>query len=247
MINSGVLAINQLKVRPEYQRTLNDKRVLRMAAKFDPILVGNLEVAYDGTDYWVIDGQHRLAAMQLAGITAVDARVHEHLTLAQEADLFARLNTERKAVTPNDLFKAELVAGIPRAVEIEQTLRTYELSVGHHSRTSVQAVAVLFALQKTGVLDSVLRLVTEVWTDAEGVPVQDAMDGRVLRSIGRFLVSAGRQQGFSMSRLRAALLRHRPDELIREVRAYSSFEFGGKTVLTRWYNYRLAPQHRLPE
>ena len=55
----------QLRVNPLAQRDLNHARVTGLAAAFDPELMDAPTVNHRGDWYYLIDGQHRIAALKL--------------------------------------------------------------------------------------------------------------------------------------------------------------------------------------
>lgn len=242
------IEVGKLKIRPQYQRSLAENRVTRIALNYEDNLAGTIEVSFAEGHYWVIDGQHRLAAMRKNGIRVCRVLIHYGLSLAEEAHLFGRLNSERKAVNPRDLYRAELVEGRERSEVVRDTLAKYGLRVspskGHHAR-EIGAIETLWRMQSRHVLDDSLRVVTEAWNDGEGTPAYGALEGRVLGAIGNFIYINRGQDRFDPNRLVTVLTRHQPIELLREARAYSTLTVGARVTLYRWYNHTL--QHKLPE
>ncbi len=57
--------LERMKVNPLAQRDLNQARVSRLAACFDPEQMGAPTVSLRGGWYYLIDGQHRIAALKL--------------------------------------------------------------------------------------------------------------------------------------------------------------------------------------
>lgn len=108
-----------------YQRIQDVARARKIAAGWDRRLVGLIEVSDRGPDatprYAVIDGQHRWAAAGfLQDPPQLVANVHEGLTVEQEAELFDKLNRQRKQPTTWDHWKARRVSGDPIVAAIEQ-------------------------------------------------------------------------------------------------------------------------------
>lgn len=115
-----VIHVDVLNVDHEYQRPPNPTRAKAMSGKaFDQDLVGRLIVSRrsDGS-YWVVDGQHRLIAMKLTGITHVPCVVYSGWTRQQEAHNFVKLN---QGIKPSayDLHHSRVCEGEPIAVDIE--------------------------------------------------------------------------------------------------------------------------------
>src|SRR5947207_7831081 len=56
--------LTQMRVNPLAQRDLNQARVSKLAAVFDPEKMDAPTVNHRGDGYYLIDGQHRIAAMK---------------------------------------------------------------------------------------------------------------------------------------------------------------------------------------
>lgn len=56
--------IAQMKVNPLAQRELNQARVDKLAANFDPEQIGTPTVNHRDGAYYIIDGQHRIEALK---------------------------------------------------------------------------------------------------------------------------------------------------------------------------------------
>lgn len=59
-VNSAFIVIDE-----DYQRELDQNRVKRIVAKFNPDLVNPIKVSYRNGKYYVFDGQHTLAALKM--------------------------------------------------------------------------------------------------------------------------------------------------------------------------------------
>jgi hypothetical protein len=106
-----MLPTGQLKIDPAYQRELNSHRVDRMAREWCGLLAQTIDVSKRDGSFFVLDGQHRLAAARLAGVPELAATVYDDLTPAAEARLFVELNTLRVRPSAMDIFRARLHAG----------------------------------------------------------------------------------------------------------------------------------------
>jgi hypothetical protein len=128
-----------LTIDPRVQRKLDQRRVDKLAAEWDDLMVGILTVSRrtsavpgdpfhdnDAPDEFVVlDGQTRLAAFrQVCGQDTdmlILAQVHIGLTLEEEAEIFLKHNN-RKAVSSTDRFRIAVVAGEPWALDITEIL-----------------------------------------------------------------------------------------------------------------------------
>src|SRR3990167_4119708 len=104
----GWLSIPELHFG-DYQRTLDEARVKKIVDNYDPHLIGTILVARrsDGS-LWVIDGQHRVAALRLLGHSVVLATVYADTTDAGEALLFVAANSNRGPPNQWEKFRARL-------------------------------------------------------------------------------------------------------------------------------------------
>ena len=58
----GWVRLDQMKISPVAQRALNQSWVDRLAAEFNPDVMGLLHVSHRDGWFYVVDGQHRRAA-----------------------------------------------------------------------------------------------------------------------------------------------------------------------------------------
>lgn len=113
-----------LTVDHEVQRALDNTRVERMAADFDPNALGTFVVSQrlDGT-FHLIDGQHRHALILMLGHEDWNLRceVHTGLSRPEEARMFRLLNNSRP-VSIIEKFLVRIQEGDPVAVRITDLL-----------------------------------------------------------------------------------------------------------------------------
>lgn len=79
--------------------------------------------------YWLVDGQHRLAAARRRGIATLPTLIHVEMTLEDQADVFVAANSDRVAVNAYALFHARLVAGEEEATAIAKLCADAGLSI----------------------------------------------------------------------------------------------------------------------
>ncbi len=118
------LPVSALIVDPNVQRSVDRNRVAKMADDLDLSAVGVITVSHRGNgSYHVIDGQHRVEAVRLAGGESenVTCRIFDGLSIEDEARMFRLLNNTTKLQTM-DRFKVRVVEGDPMAVEIHGLL-----------------------------------------------------------------------------------------------------------------------------
>lgn len=173
-----MLRPKQINVDHQYQRPLARDHVNRILREYDAMAIGTPDVSKrdDGT-YWVIDGQHRLAALieMGNGDDPIPCAVYTGLSVGQEADKFFMQSRVRR-MHPIDLFKARLFAGDPIALSIQKTATKHGFRITNEGKSGdvLQAPATLeHILRVYGVdrLDEVLKLASSVWLqDRTSVP-----------------------------------------------------------------------------
>lgn len=132
------VSIADLVIDDRYQRsiTMAGRRAIQCIAdgwdwtKFQPVLIA---ATADGR-FAVVDGQHRVHAAALVGLSALPAML-QPMTPVQQALAFAAINTSGLRPTKAALFRARVAAGDPVAIEAARlceeagcTLMTYNAS-----------------------------------------------------------------------------------------------------------------------
>jgi hypothetical protein len=149
-----LLPLDSLLIDDAYQRPVSWAFVRREAARFDPTLVGTIDVAQrsPGT-FAILDGQQRREIVRLVGKQTIFASVYIGLDRASEARHFLHKNRDRKTVHPFYTFRARVTSNDPDAIEIEKIVKRhgYELAIGAPSRDlekGVNHIAAIAAVLK---------------------------------------------------------------------------------------------------
>lgn len=149
-----LIALDKLRIDPGYQRPCETNRVDRMGKTYDPNLCTPLVVneREDGT-FAVVDGQHRLATLREMGVTKTECFVL-HVDREEEARLFVKHQTERRRVTTPDRHRAQVYAGEPTAMLLEDIVRSLGLKIvsGRSEVGCISAVAGLYRVYTHGAL-----------------------------------------------------------------------------------------------
>jgi hypothetical protein len=175
------ISADKLSIDPRVQRVVDPRRVAKLAANWDDLMVGVITVSHrkprliDEEDAFVIlDGQTRWNALKVVcgqGTTTCTmmAQVHSGLTLKEEAKIFLQHN-DRKGVTPLDTFRIALVAGEEWAESIQEIAARYRWAVagtGDGSQRTFNAIAAakkLYLSDPTGrTLDRVFSVIDAAW------------------------------------------------------------------------------------
>lgn len=127
--------LDQMKINPQAQRTLNEAWANKLAENFNPDLMGFVHVSCRDGWYYIIDGQHRVrAATIFLGDSSqqVQCHVYENLTNEQEAQLFLELNNTKKQ-GPMGKYKVALNGPshqYPDEHDVERICRSLDLRIG---------------------------------------------------------------------------------------------------------------------
>lgn len=112
---------HELNIDPSYQRRIGERKLLRMAQNWSYISCGAIIVADRDGEFFVIDGQHRMdAANRRQDIKELPCIVFETTSAQEEARGFLDANTERRAVTGHEKFRALLVIKDPAALMVNK-------------------------------------------------------------------------------------------------------------------------------
>lgn len=192
--------LDAITVDPRVQRQegLDQRRVNKMAANFNPDALGLLILSErpDGT-LICLDGMHRRAAAQQVGWKQpVDARVFKGISIAEEAGLFLLFNT-KKDPSAISRFKARVLTGDGVAVDINNIARRRGWTIMQSADPgNLAAVDALEQVYRTGagtlsdgtypgITERTLATITEAWgRDPLGVQ-QSTLKG-VAQLYGRY-------------------------------------------------------------
>ena len=129
--------LGKTKVSPVAQRALNPARVDRLVAEFDEEQLGTPTVNERDGSFYVIDGQHRIAAL-IAWLgegwetQQIQCWSYQGLTEEQEADKFDRLN-DVLAVHAFDKFRVRITANRDVESDIDRIVRSQGLCISRDS------------------------------------------------------------------------------------------------------------------
>ncbi len=171
-----------MRVSPVAQRDLNQSRVDRIVADFDPEQLGTPTVNHRDGHWYIIDGQHRIEGLRQIGWDdqQVQCWAYEGLTEQEEAEKFLKLN-DVLAVDAFAKFKVGVQAG--RAVEsdIDRIVRAQGLCVSRVMVPgAVRAVGTLLRVYNradAAVLARSLGIIRDAYGDA-------GLEGPVIDGIG---------------------------------------------------------------
>ena len=178
--------LDKMRVREAIaQRTgpVRPGHVARLLRNFSIDKIGYPVINHTGGWYWIIDGQHRVAAIKIwlgewEG-QQIECRVYKNLSEQEEAEMFLDLNV-MLAVRQIDKFRAALTARREDEINIEAIVRKNGLKISEDSSDgSIACVATLLKVYRRGAecLNRDLHIVNESFGDS-------GLDADVLDGIG---------------------------------------------------------------
>jgi len=182
--------LDALIVDGTVQRGLDLGRVKAMADNFtwDGFGTPTVNRRADGSLH-IVDGQHRIMAARKAGHSsrAQHMRVHDGLTVQQEAELFRLLNDTRKPM-PVDLFRVAVIEGEPAAVAMNDLVKRHGMHVaasGERAFRAVQALRTIYTTEPVAAERALAALV-----GAWGVSA-NSVQAALVAGLGRFFLRYG--------------------------------------------------------
>lgn len=179
------LPVDKLVIDGRYQRQLNEHRVGKMVEGWNPSLLGTLEVSAraNGT-FAVFDGQHRLSALKALGQPKAPCIVHRGMGAQEEAELFVKLQRDRRPPTPVERFRAQVFAGDPDAIKIADaiTLAGFRVGTNIGDLRAISSVERVASRHGHDVLLRTLVTIRDAWFGDEY-----ALDGTIIGGLASVL------------------------------------------------------------
>jgi hypothetical protein len=166
------LPVDRLIVDYDYQRAQVGSLVRRIAGDYNDALFQPVDAVPRDDDWWaLVDGGHRLGAAILMGMTHMMARIHPPMSREQEAELYRRLNSLRRRVTPHEDYHAALFARDPDCVAIDALARKHGFVIAPTNSSNairaVGAVRAAFTKHTAPALDKALETMRAAWPGQE--------------------------------------------------------------------------------
>lgn len=226
-----------LKIDHEYQRNLNNNKRTNIARNFDWVAFNVLTVVMrnDG-EYYVIDGQHRLAAaMDRIDVQEVPCIlfIADDPDTKEEARNFLAINRNRAPLKGIETFKAQVVAGEVAAIKIDRLLSESGLVVGTSS--SGRQVACVSSLSKLiqeneAVLLRVWPLILEICSQQSARLESRLIEGMCFAE-SKMMDETGKRRSLLEADNQRKLLVHGHKNIMREIAETSAyFKVGGAKV-----------------
>lgn len=163
--------IASMKVNPLAQREINPAWVDHIVANLDLEDLGTPTVNLRDGHYYIIDGQHRIAALKAMGWgdQQIQCWTYEGMTEQEEAERFLKLNNVR-VVPAMPKFKVSVAAERSRESDIDRIVRAAGLVVTHDKVPgaigAVGTLARVYDRSGPKTLGRSLRIIRDAFGDA---------------------------------------------------------------------------------
>ena len=154
------IPIKNLVSNQEYQRNLSTAHVKRAAQHFDLYQINPVKVSRRNGINYVFNGQHTIEIVALVSgsrETPVWCMVYDDLGYEQEADIFANQQKFNKALSPYEIFMANIEAGNDQQLIIRDLVQSYGCIC------AISTLESIFTKHGFHVLDRTLRLICSTW------------------------------------------------------------------------------------
>lgn len=158
--------IADMKVNPAAQREFKESQAERYAANFDFEGMGFPVLNHRDGNWYIVDGQHRIAALKMIGYAdqKVQCECFEGLTEAQEADLFLTRDDRRK-VDSFERFQIGVTAGRETETDVNRIVKALGLCVSRSEAAgAIGSASTLVRLYERGgpkTLSRALRIIRD--------------------------------------------------------------------------------------
>ena len=183
------IPLGEMQVAPAAQRKFFPKHAQDMADNFDLEGMGYPVLNYRDGVWWIVDGQHRVAALRLLGFAdedVIECECFLNLSEQEEADLFLR-RAKNKPIHTGDKFRIGVNAGREDEVAINKIANDLKLKVGIGSGNNIQATGALTKVYREGggtVLGRTLVIILEAYGDRAFTATLIGGIGTLLRRYG---------------------------------------------------------------
>jgi hypothetical protein len=164
------IPIKNLVSNQVYQRNLSTRHIHRTAANFDLHQINPVKVSRRGGQNYVFNGQHTIetvAAVSGSRETPVWCMIYDDLDYTLEADIFANQQKYVKALSPFEIFSANVEAGNDTQLIIKDLVESYQLMLVPKRNLGgiccVSCLEQVYAKYGFHVLDRTLQLIVGTW------------------------------------------------------------------------------------
>lgn len=183
--------LSDLKIE-KFNRKINLGHAKKIAAFWDDKLAGVVIASEKNGYYDIIDGQHRVYAANLINKDSIMCLVYHDLKTEEDAEIFIKLDKNRKALNTYDYIRAAHVANddVVTSMYAIAKMAGFEISNQSGDNKIAAVRSMLNVISKSG-RDStatVLLTIKEAW-DGD----RDSLRGEMLEGMNHLLSTYGRQ------------------------------------------------------
>ena len=232
------IPIRNLVSNQDYQRNLSQAHIARAAANFDLYQINPVKVSRrDGVNY-VFNGQHTIEIVALVSgsrDTPVWCMIYDDLCYEHEADIFANQQKFIKALSPYEVFVANIEAGNDQQLIIRDLVESYGLKIGYSKSAgeicAISTLESIFSKYGYHVLDHVLKLCIATWEGED-----NSFSANILNAIAKLIVTYGENLNDETFKEKLSTLSIK--QLIRTAKERRSGMLGVAEVMVLEYNGR---------
>lgn len=144
-----MISKHDLLVDYDYQRESTETKIKDIARNWSWVGCGAICVARRGSVFYVIDGQHRVAAAKRrSDINELPCVVFDVSSKKQEAVGFLLANANRKPVTAIGKYKAQIVSGDSTAIFVSSLLSSLGIDItdNHDAHKATKSIRLCYKL-----------------------------------------------------------------------------------------------------
>jgi hypothetical protein len=174
---------------PTFQRERLIKQIEKFAADFDKTAYAFPTVALFRGHYINLDGQQRLASCELRGDDEVVVMLVEGVATKERlAELFLKINRDRKLLTSFQKFVGALEAKDPGAVAMNKLVDAYDLTMSksgtQYGHVPTGSIVKIYERGGAEQLERTLRIRQQAWG---ATPSREAHEGKTLIGLATFI------------------------------------------------------------
>lgn len=132
---------------PSYQRQKHSA-VAKIAAEWNDKKCGAITVSYRDGKFWVVDGQNRVAAANIAGRPSIFSMILTGLTKEEEIEMFVDQNENCKIVSAYDKLRAQADGGMEPGTELLQLCRDANITLKNRGYAAPGVLACAAVLRR---------------------------------------------------------------------------------------------------
>ncbi len=211
----------------------------RVAANFDLCQINPVKISRRGNVNYVFNGQHTIetvATVSGSRDTPVWCMVYDEMDYQQEADIFANQLRYTKALTPHEIFFANVEVGNDKQLIIKEIVESYHLVLTPHKMQggicAIAALEFIYDRQGYHALDRTLRMAVNTW---EGEP--NSFSSNMLKGLARLIAAYGEdiKDDQFIEKVGAFSVK----EIIRNAKDRGGGTLGHAEILLSKYNHRM--------